>query len=356
MKSRLYPIPILALLFIFNLSAVTEAFAKPLKVKAVIVTAFQTNPNELGEFKLWAEHENLNHHYTFPIGFQDIQGNDQGVIGIVTGEGKAHASSSIIALGLDPRFDLKDAYWLIAGIGGVNPHEASIGSACWINWVVDGDLSHEIDAREIPADWPTGYLPVDALVPYGKPTKRDAGTFDPVFHLNEKLVDWAYQFTKDTPLEDTEQMKKNRVRYIDCPNAQKPPYVLKGDVLGADTFWHGKLLSQRAHDWVSYYTQGAGNYVMTDMEDSATMAAFQYLSKAGKINSERVLILRTASNFDSQPPGYTASQSLAEENEGSYSGFVPSLDAAYRVGNPIIHEIVNHWDLYQHTTPGDTSK
>ena len=30
---------------------------------------------------------------------------------------------------------------------------------------VDGDLAHEIDAREIPADWPTGTWMVPALAP-----------------------------------------------------------------------------------------------------------------------------------------------------------------------------------------------
>src|SRR6202140_1729715 len=40
----------------------------------------------------------------------------------------ARAAASIMALGMDPRFDLSKAYWLVAGIAGVNPNEASIGS------------------------------------------------------------------------------------------------------------------------------------------------------------------------------------------------------------------------------------
>ncbi len=66
----------------------------------------------------------------------------------------------------DPRFDLSKAYWLVAGIAGVDPEDASIGSAAWAEWLVDGDLAHEIDAREMPKDWPTGYFALDSTKPY----------------------------------------------------------------------------------------------------------------------------------------------------------------------------------------------
>jgi purine nucleoside permease len=88
----------------------------------------------------------------FPQGYRDLRYNpDKSVLGIVTGIGTARATASIKALGMDPRFDLSKAYWLVAGIAGVNPNEASIGSATWAEWVIDSDLGFEVDAREIPA-------------------------------------------------------------------------------------------------------------------------------------------------------------------------------------------------------------
>ncbi len=64
---------------------------------------------------------------------------------------------------------------LVAGIAGVNPYEASVGSAAWAEWIVDGDLGFEIDAREIPAAWPTGFVPLGKAFPYEEPVNLDIG-------------------------------------------------------------------------------------------------------------------------------------------------------------------------------------
>ena len=119
--------------------------------------------------------------------------NDQGVMGVLAGVGTARAAASIMALGLDPRFDFSKAYWLVAGIAGADPEDASLGSAVWAEWVVDGDLAYEIDAREIPPQWTTGYVPLNKTVPYEQP--RNDENFA-MFHLNPGLREWAYQQTK----------------------------------------------------------------------------------------------------------------------------------------------------------------
>ena len=55
----------------------------------------------------------------FPQGYRDLRYNPaKGVLGIVTGVGTARAAASIMALGMDPRFDFSRAYWLVAGIAG----------------------------------------------------------------------------------------------------------------------------------------------------------------------------------------------------------------------------------------------
>jgi len=122
-----------------------------------------------GEYQYWVEREKLDRVIPFPQGYHDLRMNRDGVLGILTGVGTAKAAASIMALGLDPRFDLTKAYWLVAGIAGVDPADASLGSAAWAEYVIDGDLAHEIDAREIPADWKTGYVPLRKSVPYEQP-------------------------------------------------------------------------------------------------------------------------------------------------------------------------------------------
>ncbi len=247
-----------------------------------------------------------NHVYPFPQGFHDLRMNDQGVLGVLAGVGTAKAAASIMALGLDPRFDLSKAYWLVAGIAGADPDDASLGSAAWAEWVVDGDLAYEIDGREIPPEWTTGYVPLNKTVPYEQPR---AGENASVFHLNPKLTDWAYQQTKAVKLDDSPRLAAARAHFAGT-SARRPPFVLKGDTLSASTFWHGKLLDQWAKNWVRYQTDGQGNYVTSAMEDTGILQSLTFLHHAGRVDLDRVMVLRTVSNFDQPPIGLSAAESL----------------------------------------------
>ncbi len=325
---------------------------KRIPVKVVVVAMFERGADtgdQPGEYQYWVEREKLDKVYRFPQGYHDLRMNRSGVLGVLTGVGTARAAASIMALGLDARFDLSKAYWLVAGIAGVDPADASLGSAAWAEYVVDGDLAHEIDAREIPAGWKTGFIPLRKSVPYEQP--RIVPDNGEVYHLNPSLVDWAYQFTKDTKLEDTEKMRTFREQF-QIPNARRPPFVLKGDTLSAMTYWHGKLLNEWANDWVSYFTDGKGNYVTTAMEDTGTMQSLTFLSKAGKVDLNRVLVLRTCSDYDQQRPGISASQSLAQTKIGQYPAFIPALEAAWRVGSAVVHEFTEKWPRYRDHVPG----
>jgi purine nucleoside permease len=236
-----------------------------------------------------------------------------------------------------------------AGIAGIDPADGTLGSAVWANSLVEGDLGYEIDAREIPDGWPTGYLPYGRYEPYAKPRKDDK--IGEVYHLQPGLVDWAYQLTKDISLDDNPEMLKRRTRYDGFPNAQRPPFVLKGDNLASSTFWHGKLLNQWANDWVAYHTEGRGNYVTTAMEDTGTLQALTWLSRAGKTDVKRVLVLRTASNFDMQWPEGTALASLSGEQDGPLGGYLPSVEAAYKVGSRVVSALLKGWDCYATELP-----
>src|SRR6185503_4801399 len=182
---------VLALLSI----ACTSPKANPIPVKVVVVTMFERGNDtgdDPGEFQIWVEREKLDRVMEFPQGFHNLRMNADGVLGTVTGVGTSRAAANIMALGLDSRFDLSKAYWVVAGIAGIDPEDASVGSAAWAEWIVDGDLGYEIDAREIPKDWKTGYVPLKQAVPYQLPRRTDAGG---IFHLQPALVNWAVRLT-----------------------------------------------------------------------------------------------------------------------------------------------------------------
>src|SRR5215467_3834835 len=148
--------------------------AQPIPVKVVVVTMFERGEDTgdaPGEFQLWVEREHLDQVYEMPAGYRHVRMNKDGVLGIVTGVATAKAAASVMALGLDPRFDLKKAYWIVAGIGGGDPADVSLGSAVWAEHVIDGDLAFEVDARDIPKDWPTGLVPLRKGAPYELPLK-----------------------------------------------------------------------------------------------------------------------------------------------------------------------------------------
>lgn len=313
-------------------------------VKVVVVSMFEMGADtgdRPGEFQLWVERFPLDSTIAFPQGYRDLRYNDQGVLGMVTGIGTAKSAASIMALGMDPRFDLSEAYWLIVGISGVDPADASVGSAAWAEWVVDGDLSHQIDAREVPQGWSTGYIPLRMAEPYETPVpENNEGV---VYRLNSELVDWAYELTKDIELPDNESIAGFRALYEGFPNAQKPPFVLKGDQLAAMTYWHGEKLNQWANDWTKYWTGGAGNFVTSAMEDTGSLQSLSFLAKAGKADLDRVLVLRTASNYTRQYPGVTAAESLAGEKlrDKGYTAYIPALESAYLVGSKVVNKILD---------------
>ena len=314
-------------------------------IKAVIVTAFEPDSGTVpGEFRYWREREQLTEEVSFPQGYRPLWLSDAGVLGIVTGVGAARAAASVMALGLDPRFDLTQAFFVVSGVAGVDPARGSLGSVVLPQYVVDGNLTHELDAREIPDEWPDGFVPIGKSEPYEPPlTARFNGDDGIVFHLNPNLVSWAYELTRNTDLLDTQSMAERRQQFVPAATAHREPNVLRGDELSTTTFWHGALLNQRAQRWVEYQTLGKADYAVTGMEDTGILQSLTFLANAGRVRFDRVLILRGVSNFDQQREGITAAESLAETKVATYSAYLPSLENLHRVGSRLLRELLAHW-------------
>ncbi|MDX2413498.1 MAG: purine nucleoside permease [Woeseiaceae bacterium] len=324
-----------------------------LPVKVVIAAMFergQVTGDEPGELQLWVERLHLDKSLAFPLGQQDIFMNDDGVMAVLLGGGIANATASVMALGLDPRFDLSNTYWLVAGIAGGDPADISLGSAAWARHVVDGDLLYEIDGREIPDHWPYGMVPLGASEPADDPEDIKTGwTVDTIsFSLNEQLVEWAYSISKNVQLADSDGIAASRDMYAGYPQAQRPPFVTRGDTLSSSTYWHGELLNHWANDWVKLYAGADASFMTSNMEDSGTLTALRRLERSGHVDTDRVLVLRTVSNYTMPPPGKTAqwSRTAPFADNGH-----PALETAFVVGNTVVQALLANWPRYEEHLP-----
>jgi purine nucleoside permease len=325
---------------------------KPWPIRAVIVTTFEIGADTgdtPGEFQLWVEREHLDQVLDFPGGIHPIRTNaEHTVLGIVSGTTLVNATASMMALGLDPRFDLTHAYFLINGIAGVDPQVASIGSAAWASYVLN-DVSRFIDPREAPAGWPYGFFPVTATAP-NPPTIGPAPWFASNLHpLNPRLAAWAYAQTKDLSLGDDSKVAAFRAGFTTYPNAMRPPFVLMGDSFASDYFWHGRIMTQFARDWVRLYSGGKGTFAMTNMEDSGFLAALERLNSMHRVDLKRVLVLRTASNFSEPRPGDSPTDSVTDAHIGTRL----AVESAWLVGSTVLHNLLTQWDQDYSHIPGN---
>ena len=322
------------------------AAAQPMPVKVVVLAAFEPGQDEgdtPGELQFWVERYPLPHTMKVPGVDRPVRYSDDGVLAVVTGM-RARPRETLAALILSDQFDLSKAYCIVAGIAGADPRTASIGSAAWARWVVDADPAYEMDERDAPDDWPWALYSPGADRPRVKGSAE--GSSGMAWKLNAGLVNWAYGLTRDVALLDGPELEAARAGYPEEPAALKPPAVLLGDVLGTTRFWHGERRTRWARDWVRMWTNGAGVFVMTDCEDQGTLDVLTLYDKEGRVDADRVLVLRTASNYSRQPKG--ASPVLKFTEGGALAGF----EAAWRVGSPVVKALVDGWADYAATPPG----
>ncbi len=323
----------------------------PWPIRAVVVTTFEIGSDTgdvPGEFQLWVEREHLDETVPFPGGVHPLRTNrEHTVLGMVSGTALVNATASLMALGLDPRFDLTHAYLLINGIAGVDPADASIGSAAWARFVV-GDVTRYIDPRDAPAAWPYGFFPIGGTVPDPATVPPNPIQRSNLYPLNAKLAEWAFAQTKDLELGDDPKVAAFRAGFTGEPNAQRPPFVLLGDTFASDTYWHGAVMTRYANDWMRLYTGGRGNFVMTEMEDSGFLEAAGRLAAMHRVDPDRVMVLRAGSNYSRPRPGHTALESVT----APYIGTRLAVESAWLCGSTVLHWLLTHWDVAYARVPG----
>ncbi len=339
----------------------------PVPIPVLVITTYETGKDRgdtPGELQYWAEREELGREITVPGVDHPLLSNGKGLYAMVSGT-TSRCAVQIMALAADPRFDLTHTYFLLSGIGGGFPRVMSLGSAVWVQRVVDGNPAFEIDSREAPADWPVGLVAigatkpgqgsanVDAVPAAGASENGSGGVGTVAFRLNPSLVAWAYELTKGVKLADSEALRAFGRRFEGYPVAQEPPSVLVGDSIGSDRFFHGEIMARWAEDWDRIYSRGAGRLAISDCEDAGVCIALQRLAAMHRVDFNRLLILRTACNFTVPPKGVTAAKSLFGETISDSSGvaYLPALEADFVVGSVVAQALLEGKAKYRDTIP-----
>jgi purine nucleoside permease len=366
------PLPRLAGLVLCSVSLLAgvsraSAASTPVAIPVLVITTYETGKDRgdtPGELQFWAERQDLSQSINVPGVDHPLLTNGKGLYAMVSGT-TSRCAVQIMALAADPRFDLTHTYFVLSGIGGGFPRVMSLASAVWVERVVDGNPAFEIDSREIPADWPVGLVAIGATRPgqgsanidsvpaAGASEDSTGGVGTVAFKLNPSLVKWAYELTKDVRIPDSESMRAFGRRFTGYPVAQTPPSVIVGDSIGSDRFFHGEIMARWAEDWDRIYSRGAGRLAISDCEDAGVCIALQRLARMGRVDFNRLLILRTACNFTVPPTSVTADKSLFGETISDSSGvaYIPALEADYRVGIVVVQRLLYGWAEYRDRVP-----
>ncbi|MBV4457645.1 purine nucleoside permease [Pseudomonas sp. COR58] len=323
-------------------AATAPAQPGPLRPKVVLITMFAP------EAQHWIDRLHLTREVRVPglsAEYPTVRCNAQQVCLMVTGMGQTNAAASTLALALSPQFDLRKSYFLIAGIAGISPRHGTLGTAAWAHYLVEFGTQWELDARDAPKDWPTGYLGINTRGPNEKPP-LDYKT--EVFELNPRLQAKAFALSRHVTLSESKESAAWRLKYPQAP-ANQPPTVTRCDTLAGNTWFSGTRLSERAEVWTRLLTDGKGEYCTTQQEDNSTYEALLRASREGRVDVQRLAVVRAGSDFDRPAPGGSEVDNLLKYAD--QGGFAPALENLYRTGNPLVQDILEHWPVWEKGVP-----
>lgn len=275
-----------------------------------------------------------------------------------------NAATSVASLVLSRELSLRKTYFLLAGIAGVNPKRATLGSVALARFAVQVALQYEIDPREAPEGWDAGYFSFGTEHPREYPAEW-YGT--EVFELNGALRDVAFGLARKAKLNDSAGVKEYRAKYTAAKSVYEAasagePGVEKCDTTTSDVFFSGKVLGDAFDATTSKWTDGLGEYCMSAMEDNAVLETLVRFHVAGLVDYSRAILLRTGttrvsilvlamascltdcvvgSNFDRPPPGHDVLTHLRGQH---LNGVEVAIANIYLAGVEIVKGIVGDWD------------
>ncbi|CAD0088025.1 unnamed protein product [Aureobasidium vineae] len=269
---------------------------------------------------------------------------DGDVCQVITGEAEINAAVTIASLVRSPRFDLTTSYFMIAGIAGINPEVATIASVTFARYAVQVALEHEFDPRDIPGNFSTGYIPLGATSPSEYP-QNIYGT--EVFEVNQDLQKIAANFARKATLNDSDAAIAYRKFYANdeiyaAGASPSGPSVVECDVATSDVYYSGRLLGEAFDNFTTLITNGTGNYCSTAQEDNATLEALLRAATEQLVDYSRIIVMRTASDFDRPFLGGSATYNLFESSV--QGAFLPAVANIYLAGVKVVEGILDGWN------------
>ncbi len=111
------------------------------------------------------------------------------------------------------------------------------------------------------------------------------------------------------------------------------------DVATADVFFTGLLLSEAIENTTRLFTNGSGVYCTTAQEDNATLEALLRGAIHHLVDFSRIILMRSASDFDRPYAGQAALTNLLS----AQGGFEPAIENLYLAGVQVIGDILTGW-------------
>lgn len=338
-------------------SVAVQAVITPKVVVVNFVRVFCLNPREVGlivscpqyddEQNIWLgipEFNLLEQNVTLPglsMRFPDIHCTGDGSIcQLVTGEGEINAAASTLSLVLSSEFDLSQSYFLFSGVGGISPEVGTIASVTFAQFAVQVALQYEIDAREKPKNFSTGYIPQGTTSLNSYP---DYVYGTEAFQLNDALRQRAIAFAKTATLNDTLEAHTYRKQYAGVAKfapALAAPSILACDTATADTWWSGAILGKAFEDFTKLVTNGSATYCTTQQEDNAVLESLLRGHIAHRTDFSRVIIMRSGSDFDRPGPNVTVADNLFFGQDG----YTPAVRNLYLAGVKVVQGILAGWN------------
>ncbi|THW80376.1 purine nucleoside permease [Aureobasidium pullulans] len=266
---------------------------------------------------------------------------DGDVCQVITGESEIITIASLVR---SPHFDLTSTYFMVAGIAGINPEVATICSVTFARYAVQVALQHEFDPRDIPGNFTTGYIPLGATSPSEYPLNI-YGT--EVFEVNQDLQKIAANFARKATLNDSDAAVAYRTLYANddiytAGASSTGPSVVECDVATSDVYYSGRLLGEAFDNFTTLITNGTGNYCSTAQEDNATLAALLRAAVEQLVDFSRIIVMRTASDFDRPFLGGSATYNLFESSV--QGAFEPAINNLYLAGVKVVEGILDGWN------------